>query len=657
MAIEKMKFLSIVGARGEEHKILEELVLCEKVHVGQGDDKHSNNFIVHEYESMLSSNDVSVDTNSIVSIEECQKVLSEVEAISKGLDLGLTILKEDIGRFSAERAFASLDAIKKRIGPNLDKINSLKQDIAKLEEVRGYLNCITKNINFDELSSLKHIRYEIGTMSRDNSLQVRRNYENLSEVLFRIGDIEASNEDMYIVFYLTNFEEDTKNLLKSLSWKQLNLDSVRGSNIKGCKDEVIKKLSILKKQVKVLEADVYENKSEMVNTLSRIYSRMKLETKIAELMDSIVWGNNVFIINVWIRARDYNNLENSLSTVTDKFIMLAKSPEEMDNSVQPPTQLKNNWFTRPFEMIVGLYGMPSYNEIDPTPFLALTFCLMFGIMFGDVGQGFVYFLAGFLIAGKMGMEGAGGILKRLGISSMIFGVVYGSVFGFEDIPVLKDIALVHGGPLNTVNIMPILIFGVVFGVLVLTVSFIFGIINAFRKHDIEKALFSKTGISGYVFFMGLVSAVVFILLGKTSLVYIAVLAMVAMLVIMFLKEPLTNLVKGGKAVIEGDKGSYYVESGFEGVETILSALSNFISFIRVGAFALNHAGLFLAFKVMATMVPNPILKIIIFLLGNILILVLEGLVVFIQGLRLQYYEMFSKYFEGDGVKYEPITIQ
>ena len=132
--------------------------------------------------------------------------------------------------------------------------------------------------------------------------------------------------------------------------------------------------------------------------------------------------------------------------------------------------------------------------------------------------------------------------------------------------------------------------------------------------------------------------------------------MIMMLVVMVFKEPLTHLLEGSRPLISGDKGSYYIESGFEGVETILSTLSNSISFIRVGAFALNHAGLFMAFKVMAEMVPSGIAEFIILLLGNILILVLEGLVVFIQGLRLQYYEMFSKYFSGDGIAYSPLTL-
>lgn len=255
------------------------------------------------------------------------------------------------------------------------------------------------------------------------------------------------------------------------------------------------------------------------------------------------------------------------------------------------------------------------------------------------------------------METAGGILKRLGATSMIFGFVYGSVFGLEHLPVISDIALVQGGPLNKANIMPILIVGVAFGVAVLTISFLMGIINALKRKDLEQAFFGKNGIAGYIFFIGLISVALCLVKVIPVPVYVPVLVMLLMLVVMVFKEPLAHLMEGKRPLIHGDKGSYFIESGFEGIETILSTLSNAISFIRVGAFALNHAGLFMAFSVMAEMVPGIPLKIIILVLGNVLILTLEGLVVFIQGLRLQYYEMFSKYFGGDGIAYEPIQLE
>ena len=106
---------------------------------------------------------------------------------------------------------------------------------------------------------------------------------------------------------------------------------------------------------------------------------------------------------------------------------------------------------------------------------------------------------------------------------------------------------------------------------------------------------------------------------------------------------------------EEGKSSYYIEGGFNLIETILSFLSNTISFIRVGAFALNHVGLFLAFTTMANMVNNKAIGIFIMILGNIIIIGLEGLIVLIQGLRLEYYELFGKYFKGDGRAFVPVT--
>lgn len=656
MAIEKMKLLSLVGARIEEHAILQELVLCQKVHINlENSETYGNNYIMHEYEAMLPSVEKIQEENYIQAENECQSVIAEVEKIATELQLPLNIVLDHIKSYSKEQALVDLQMIQDRMGSTIESIMEKRKQVSNIEVLSENLSYINKQIDFTVLNSLHYIKYEIGMLSRENRLHIKKNYENISALVFEIGEVEESKEDIYIVFYLGELEEETHRLLKSLNWQRIELGDGLRDNIETCKMENEKKLDILKKQITILEKDIFETKSEVINKLSKIYSRMQLELKILEIKERLFRGNNVFVLTAWIRARDYKKLEEKVASVTDKYVMMARKPSELGEEVMPPTLLKNNWMVRPFELIVKLYGLPSYNEIDPTPFLAITFCFMFGIMFGDVGQGLVYFLAGFLIAKKIPV--ASGILKRLGASSIIFGFVYGSVFGLEDIPIIKDIALVHGGPLNRPNIMPILIAGVVFGVVVLTVSFAIGIINALRRKDIEAACFGKNGIAGYIFFMGLISTVLCIVKVIPVSVMVPILVMILMLVIMVFKEPLTHLMNGSRPLIEGDKGSYYIESGFEGVETILSTLSNSISFIRVGAFALNHAGLFMAFKVMSEMVQGSVAKFIILVLGNILILTLEGLVVFIQGLRLQYYEMFSKYFDGDGVAYDPLKIE
>ena len=655
MAIEKMKLLSLVGAREEEDAILQELVLCEKVHMNvEHSETYGNNYIMHEYEAMLPAAEKIEEENYAETESICQRMIADVEKMALDMQIELKVELQDIKKYSRKQALADIEELKEKLEPTIETMTEKRRKIEELSSLNNNLGFIKQKIDFSLLNRLQYIKFEIGRLSRENRVHIRKNYENISALIFEIGEIEDSKEDIYMVFYLKELEEETHRLLKSLNWHKLDVGTSLKGNIEECIKENDKKVDILKKQITVLETSLYDSKQQMAKMLDKIYSRLKLELKMLEIKMQLFRGSNVFILTAWIRSSDYKKLEETIASVTDKYVMMAKKPSELDEGLKPPTKLKNNWFTRPFEMIVGLYGLPNYHEIDPTPFLAITFCLMFGIMFGDVGQGFVYFLAGFLISKKMPMPG--GILKRLGASSMIFGLVYGSVFGLEDIPGIKDIALVHGGPLNTNNIMPILIAGVAFGVGVLTISFIFGMINAVRRGDFENAVLGKNGIAGYIFFMGLICSGLCIVGVIPVGVIVPLLIMVLMLILMLFKEPLAHLVEGVRPLISGDKGSYYIESGFEGIETILSTLSNAISFIRVGAFALNHAGLFMAFAVMAGMVANPIAKFLILLLGNILILVLEGLVVFIQGLRLQYYEMFSKYFNGDGIAYSPVKI-
>ncbi len=491
-------------------------------------------------------------------------------------------------------------------------------------------------------------------LSYDNKIQIKKNYENISAIVLKVGDIPDSREDIYLIVYPKQFKDETKRLLKSLNWVDLgipdDLIDMPGNLVAATDDKIDK----IHKEVAELEKIVLTNLEKKTFILNKIYTRVKLEQKILSIKEEIVHGNNLFVLNAWVAKKDRRRIEEKIGDITDKFVVIVKDASELDKKIIPPTQLKNNCIFKPFETIVKLYGLPSYYEIDPTPFLGITFMLMFGIMFGDIGQGLVYFLAGVMLYKKS--EVAGGVLTRLGLSSIVFGFVYGSLFGLEheQLPWLPHIV---GSPLSTVNIMPVLIAGVVFGIAVLSVSYIIGIINALRRGDIEAGVFGKNGIAGYIFFMGFVGTLVSLVQIIQVPIWVPLGIMVLMLGVMILREPLTNMVTGNRPYIHGEVSSYFIESAFEGVETILGALSNGISFIRVGAFALNHAGLFMAFLVMSEMTDSLLLKIIILLLGNILILTLEGLVVFIQGLRLQYYEMFSKYFSGDGHAYAPIKIE
>ena len=657
MAIEKMKLLNLVGALDEENAILQELVLCEKVHLNlDHSDAYDNSYIMHEYEAMMPSDKAIRKEENYSEVQgKLGEILGRVDKMSSDLDLQINVAKEGIKTYTTEQAIRDLNNLQDKIGPNLEVINEKRKKVKQLQALDKKLSYINKRINFTAINQLNFFEYEIGMLSKENRIHIRKNYENISALVFEIGEIEDSREDIYIVFYLQEFKDETQKIFKSLNWNKLDIEIELEGSIESTRKDIHSKIQVLEKQIASLEKDVFENKEATSLLLNKVYTRMQLELKIWTLKEQMFRGNNVFVLSAWIKEKDYDVLEESIASITDKYVMLSKDPSELEGEVTPPTELTNHWFFKPFEMLVKLYGLPSYNEIDPTPFLAITFCLMFGIMFGDIGQGGIYLLAGILLSKKMPLPA--GIAKRVGISSMIFGFVYGSIFGLEDVPIIRDIALVHGGPLNKINIMPILLAGIVFGVVVLTVSFVIGIINALKRRDIEAALFGKNGVAGYLFFISFIITALCIVGFVPVSEIIPILVMVIMMLIMVFREPLAHLVEGEKPLIKGETSAYFIESGFEGFETLLSTLSNSISFIRVGAFALNHAGLFLAFSVMASLVPNILLKIIILILGNILILSLEGLVVLIQSLRLQYYEMFSKYFGGAGITYSPLKLE
>ncbi len=660
MAIKKMVLLKIVGSLESMHDMLKELVFCENAHLNlnvENSSAYNNYLVVHQYESEIVGQPIYnvVDPSNIHN--SCSDCLSSVEELAHGLDVELKIDKKLLleNNYSFENARTDLGKIKFSYGKRVKEISDKKQQIEDLKDLRIKIDSIIdKSLQLNKIANLNYFDYEIGTFTSENKSRLKRNYENLSAIVLRIGVIKSLAEDLYMIIYPKQFKDETDNLLKSLNWNKLVIPEELCCTVSEMIEQIDDKINNLQTEISDNSASIEQEKDDIKKQILKIYNIFKLEDKIAELESRADFSNNSFVLDVWVNEDDKADIEKAIASVTDKYLINEKAAKEFGNQVVPPTKLKNNWFSWPFEMIVKMYGLPAYHEIDPTPFLAITYCLAWGIMFGDMGQGLVYLLAGVFLLKKM--PAPGHILIRLGGSSIIFGFVYGSLFGLEKHEFTWIPGLLDGGPLDPKNIPSILVVGVLFGVIVLTASFLIGIINSLRKHDIEEGVFGKNGIAGYVFFISLVLTLVSltgIIPVPTS---VPVSTLLLSLVILILKEPITNMVLKRRPLFHHGAGAYFTEAIFEGIETILNALSNAISFVRVGAFALNHAGLFLAFLVMSEVVTNPVAKILILVVGNILILTLEGLIVFIQGLRLQYYEMFSKYFEGGGVEFKPIKL-
>lgn len=323
----------------------------------------------------------------------------------------------------------------------------------------------------------------------------------------------------------------------------------------------------------------------------------------------------------------------------------AKNSEKLT----PPTKLKNLAIFRPYEYYVKMYGMPGYGSVDITSFVAITYTILFGIMFGDLGQGFVLAIGGFL-AWKLKKMELGKILVPCGISSMFFGTMFGSVFGFEEMldPVYHAIGM-KGKPLEVMEeVNTVLLIAIGIGVALVALSIILNIYSSIKAKKYGEALFSNNGVAGLLLYICGVNLVLDFMADVSVLPSaFTMIVMPISAIILFMKEILIGIVDKHDNYKPDSISDFLMQNIFEMLEYVLSYFSNTVSFLRVGAFVLVHAGMMMVVFSLAGESQN----LFVIILGNILIICLEGLLTGIQALRLEFYEMFSRCFPGDGKQF------
>ncbi|MGI6110425.1 MAG: V-type ATP synthase subunit I [Eubacteriaceae bacterium] len=547
--------------------------------------------------------------------------------------------------FNVDDILGETDSFIQALEQESNQLTFYKNELAKTEQsIEAYSYLKDVDVPLKQIMDMKYFSYEIGSLTKDSSERLKNIYPSLTSVIFHIGDT-PSGEEVFIVVTENDFKVESERVLKALNFKP-----VEGydSSYTGTPAEILNMLKnkrkSFKSQIEVLDATQNVHLKNTKAQAEHLFNELSMMVTLNIIKTYMAFSENNFYFSGWIPTKSKDELKSIAARYPD-MIMMFESPE---SAGKPPTKLQNNWLFRPFEQLVKMYGVPNYNEIDPTPFLSLTYMFCFGYMFGDVGQGIVLLLGGLLVE-KKGMA-LGGVVARMACASILFGFIYGSVFGNETL--LPALWL---RPMEDINTL--LITAVVLGVGMLIVAYIFGIINKLKQHNIDQGWFGKNGISGFVLYL----LILVTALGAmkyipepAQLVTASIYVCVGITIIIYLQEPLTNLVDRYK-FMHGLGGEYYVSSFFEIFEMFLSMLSNTLSFIRVGAFALTHAGMFLAFQTIANMAGGGIGGVIILIIGNIFIICLEGLIDFIQCLRLEFYELFGKYYEGNGIEFVPIN--
>jgi V/A-type H+-transporting ATPase subunit I len=342
----------------------------------------------------------------------------------------------------------------------------------------------------------------------------------------------------------------------------------------------------------------------------------------------------------WTPRRQLDELRAALNARFHGRYLLDVHEPSPDEAADVPSLVRYPGWLQPFVPLVKSYGIPRYGEFDPALPFALTYLLLFGAMFGDIGHGGVILLLSLVFAGKLGrFAWVGG---AAGVVSMLFGVLYGSIFGYEDI--LEPVWL---SPLH--NPVYVLSVAVGFGVGFIVFTLLVNARNKWVAGHRAEALFDSTGLAGLVFYLGAVGGLVGVAGADVAWFPQSVAWLVALFGIVVVAGFKWYEAKAGL-------GERILVTAIETLETGINLFSNTLSFMRVAAFSLNHVALALAIFTLAAglSVAGHWFTI---ALGNVVIIVLEGGIVAIQALRLMYYEGFSRFFSGDGVEFVPLRLE
>lgn len=552
-----------------------------------------------------------------------------------------------------------IQEIREEAAPVVDSLRTAEQRLAERKRLKERLSFLPADLDFSRLSGRRFIDWRLGLVPAGGLEKLEESLSGIHHALIDLGTIEQQAAIM--VFGLKSdgpvFERALKGAFFERAEMPEGLSGVTGQIREGIESEI----SGLEEEKRRLSKESHTLRDRFGAELLVLRERLIAGRLILTARRFFGKVDSTYFLSGWLPARLLDSLREELSRVTGgQLVFETVDPEDVrevrEGIVNIPILFNNPLLIRPFEKLTGLYGTPQYREVEPTIFFALSFLLMFGMMFGDIGHGGVLFLLGYIIFRRYYRYiDYGIILMECGVSSALFGALYGSLFGLENVfPALWF------RPMQ--NITYFVKLTLLLGVGLVSLGLILNLVNCVRLKD-YKALPTAGGLAGTLFYWMLVGlGVKYLVTGQLAPAEVSLFGWVAtgLAAIMVLHRPLYRV--WGRLTRKRPQGApsegiltEIMESIVESLDNLIRYLASTISFVRVAAFALTHAALFLAvFSIadtVATEKGGGFYYWLVIVLGNIVTILLEGLVVSIQTVRLEYYEFFGKFFRGGGEKF------
>jgi V/A-type H+-transporting ATPase subunit I len=540
--------------------------------------------------------------------------LADLEELNKWLKgVWNTCLSAHEGEARIQEEVRHLDALEETLG----KLERLNVDLAHLLREDGLL------------------AVNIGSLPAQN---VRRVGEALTMTGSLVSTFDQVGDQAYAVIAgPRDRQEEVRGVLSQAGWRELPVPQELRTHPQAARAWLAEE----RKRVEELNvagcAAMDTLRGQYRSGLDEARLRVTLGRPLAEAAVAGVRGRGGLAgLSGWIPRRRVEELKAALEArFHGRYWLDVKIPTR-EEAGQVPSLVSYPGWLKPFVPLVKSYGVPRYGEFDPTLPFAFTYLLLFGAMFGDIGHGAIILVLAAALFRKLGRMAWIGVAA--GAVSMLFGLLYGSIFGYEDVIEPVWLSPLH----NPIHVLTVAVgFGVGFIVLTLLVN----ARNKYTAGHVEEALFDSTGLAGLLFYLGAVGGVVSMAGGADLATPSWMLAGIGITIVALYKWIETRAGLGERILV----------TAIESLETGINLFANTLSFMRVAAFSLNHVALALAVFTLANGLDTAGHWITI-TLGNVVIIVLEGGIVAIQALRLMYYEGFSRFFSGDGTEFVPLKL-